>query len=111
MGLRRLASGAFTTRHCVSVAELEAMARVAGPAAVANRLLPMDHALSGLSAALLGNRLESQVRSGRALAIPGAGEARDIRLYGATGEMVATAHAVDAGAYQPDRVFTGASGR
>jgi tRNA pseudouridine55 synthase len=109
-GLRRMASGAITTRQCVGVAELEAKVAVDGQAAVATRLLPLDFALGSLPAALLGTELERQARAGRVLALPGAADVQDMRLYGASGEAAAVAHAVGAGMYHPSRVFSGGPG-
>ncbi len=106
-GLRRLASGAITTRDCVELDELEASASVSGMAAIAERLLPMDHAVNDLPAALLGGRLESQARSGRLLALPGSRDIGQIRLYGESGVIIATAHSAGGGAFHADRVFSG----
>jgi tRNA pseudouridine55 synthase len=107
-GLRRLASGAITTNDCVTLAELERWTAGEGQSAPADRLLPLDYAVNGMPAALLGARLVNQVRSGRLLTLPRAND-EQIRLYGEGGELVATAHAVGAGGYHPDRVFSGAA--
>jgi tRNA pseudouridine55 synthase len=109
IGLRRLASGAISTRDCVGVAELEAAVDVAGPAAVAGRLLPLDYAVNNMQAVLLGGRLESQARSGRLPALSGAGDGRQVRLYGESGGLIATAHSLGVDTFHPDRVFSGAS--
>ncbi|MGH2345296.1 MAG: tRNA pseudouridine(55) synthase TruB [Chloroflexota bacterium] len=106
-GLRRLASGAITTRQCASVADLGVDAGAEGPPAVAKRLLPLDYALDDRPAALLGAGLERQARSGRVIAVPGVTDAAELRLYGESGEAAAVARAVGAGLYHPDRVFSG----
>ncbi len=108
IGLRRLASGTITTGDCLGVAALEGLAAAGGFTAIANRLLPLDHAVSGIPAALLGAKQENQARSGRLLAIPGGGGDRQIRLYGESGELVATAQSAGAAGFHPDRVFSGA---
>jgi tRNA pseudouridine55 synthase len=107
-GLRRLASGAITTSDCVTLAELERLAAGVGQSAPADRLLPLDYAVNGIPAALLGARLVNQARSGRVLTLPRA-NGEQIRLYEEGGELVATARAVGAGGYHPDRVFSGAA--
>ncbi|MGH2386977.1 MAG: tRNA pseudouridine(55) synthase TruB [Chloroflexota bacterium] len=106
-GLRRLASGAITTRQCASVADLGVDAGAEGPPAVAKRLLPLDYALDDRPAALLGAGLERQARSGRVIAVPGVTDAAELRLYGESGEAAAVARAAGAGLYHPDRVFSG----
>jgi tRNA pseudouridine55 synthase len=108
-GLRRLASGAITTNDCVTLAELERLAAVVGRSAPVDRLLPLDYAVNGIPAALLGIGLVEQARSGRVLALPPAVSEQQIRLYGEGGELVATAHSVSVGGYHPDRVFPGAA--
>jgi tRNA pseudouridine55 synthase len=109
VGLRRLASGAICTGDCVGLAELEAAAAVAGPAAVTERLLPLDHAVNDVRAAVLGSRLESQARTGRLLTFRGGGDDSHLRLYGESGNLIGTAHPQGAGIYHPDRVFAGAT--
>jgi tRNA pseudouridine55 synthase len=104
-GLRRLASGSITTRNCATVSTLEEAVATGGPAALASRLLPLDLAVSGLPACVLGGVLETLVRAGRQVAVPVTPAIPDLRVYGSNGELVAMAAPAGDQLYHSHRVF------
>lgn len=112
-GLRRLASGAFTTRNCHRLDDLERQSREQGPGAVARALCPPDMALTAWPAAVLGPELALRARRGMVLGEVPVGPPR-LRLYDERGGLLALANWGGAAAqrgtatgYHPKTVFAG----
>lgn len=97
--LRRVRSGTIGLDETVS---LEALT---GPEDVERGLLPPDRAVITLPALLLSAAEEQYVLYGRAIA-SGVRAEGSVRLYGASGELVALGRATD-GRIEPYRVFGG----
>ena len=113
-GLRRLASGAFTTRDCHRLDELERRSREEGTVAIARALQPSDMALTAWPAAILGPDLALRARRGAVLGEVPRGPTR-LRLYDEQGGLLALAQWSGEGAqrgvasgYHPKTVFAGA---
>lgn len=108
-GLRRLASGQFTSAACVSLNGLESAVLADGPAAVQSRLLPLDTALYDVPAAILSPAGAAAVGHGMPLGLPVRG-IDSLRLYDAAGALLglalpANAAEPDGGRWQPRLVF------
>lgn len=111
-GLRRLASGSFTTRHCIPLDDLERRVLEAGPEAVRAALTPPDAALDRWPAAVVGEALRERVQCGVSVPLPVSGDA--LRIYSSGGDLIAlgerTAEEADAEAglshhWHPAKVF------
>ena len=97
--LRRVASGSFTLADCSTPAELS------GPECVERCLLPLDGAVLHLPALVLSPAERRAIQAGRS--IEGRGpDRREVRLYDASGTLIALARQVD-GVIKPFRVFGG----
>lgn len=110
-GLRRLASGGFETSACATLPQLEADVAGEGPGALGRQLMPLDHALRAVPAAVLGAALAERVRHGGAVDV-GRHMGRDLlQLHADDASLVALARqragaAGEAAAlWQPERVF------
>lgn len=111
--LRRLASGGFTTRRCVTLEHVEeAVAR--GGMALHDLLYPVDVAVAETAAAVLGAHDERRARAGAVVHLEGSVHAEALRLYSASGEFLGLAspraggtdsRPHERGAWHPDRVF------
>ncbi len=110
-GLRRLASGGFSTRDCVSLARLADLGS-GEPAAPSAVLHPSDTAIAGEPACLLGQPRAARIATGSDFQGPH-GVRGPLRVYDAGGSLLALASPGDAAAsvdlWHPYRVF-GAAG-
>ncbi|MDB5057479.1 MAG: truB [Chloroflexi bacterium] len=108
-GLRRLASGTFSTRDCRSMEALEREAVEHGVQALEARLEPPDRAVSGWPALVAGEQLNQRIRSGATFVVPGLAGRPSIRSYDDRGRLVAltsTFTAADGTCIaHPDKVF------
>ena len=111
-GLRRLASGAFTTRDCRQLNDLERCCREEGSQAIARALQPPDLALSAWPAAALGPEQALRARRGMLLRELPEGPPR-LRIYDDQGGLLALAYwsgvaaQGPAAGYHPKTVFAG----
>jgi tRNA pseudouridine55 synthase len=96
-GLRRIASGSFTTRDTAPLAQLTDVAGVAAS------VYALDRAVLDLPAAMLDPAETRQIRNGQMVTL-GRPTGGTIRLYGATGSLVALGEC-RGNMVQPVRVF------
>ena len=115
-GLRRLASGRFTVRDTISLADLQRDPR----AAFAQSLRPPDAAVADLPAVFLGSTGYRRVVAGGQVEIPAGRAVGAVRVYSDAGHLVALSQAVSQGEQiehpsmlrlQPRRVFAGGNPR
>jgi tRNA pseudouridine55 synthase len=111
-GLRRLASGRFTVRDTISLADLQRDPR----SGWAHSLRPADAAVVDLPAVVLGSSARDRVLSGAQVEVPVIRDVDAVRIYSAAGHLVAVGQAVSLGEttecapslrLQPRRVFAG----
>jgi tRNA pseudouridine55 synthase len=103
-GLRRIASGGFTVRDCVSPAALEDAVAREGAAAMARFVQPAEQALAGIPACVLSEALARRVAHGLTFTGPPYQEG-SLRVYGDTGALLALARSADVADWHADRVF------
>ena len=104
-GLRRLASGGFTTRHCARVDQLQAAVEAHGSAALHRWVATPDAALASVPACVVDRPRSTKVRSGLSFQAPGVLAGDDLRVYADDGSLIALAGAQAGGFWHPDRVF------
>lgn len=103
--LRRLASGAFSTRDCIDLRTLDS---ATGGESIRAALLPADAALDRMPSCLLGPSAASRVAHGMAFTGPGTIGAQ-LRVYDQEGHLAALAIPDGPGerSWRPVRVFGG----
>ena len=113
-GLRRLASGSFSTLDAVAIDTLEAEVAHSGRAAIETRLARQDRALSDMPAMVVGEAGARSTRTGMPLHIPIGYGSINARLYDGQGVLLALAtvdQSAGAALARPRKVFAAKGAR